>query len=525
MYISSLKVSGFKSIGELDLDFQNDINIVIGKNNVGKSNILKALNTFFNKSHFDDNDFPLSLANFLSNGHVQTSFIELVLKDIPSSLKEEYPAYIYFDEIILRSEFTEKTRNDFVYEYVYEYEYANTKSSIRRDTFQELLPSFIYLGDLSDKNISVQSLNDMFKIFHINDARKIETYANQLIKNIWDQQIAISISLTEDNFDISIIDEYGNSNSFEYKSSGVQQLAYLVLFFSFSIVQERSNYILALEEPETNLHVGIQKKLFKYLKSFSSDIQLFLTTHSSIFLDRAKHESIYHAVRNDDKETVITKNGIQDNWLLLRNDLGLSISDSLFLGKYNILVEGVTEKIILPIFLEILHKKKAFFSLDDINIISAEGANNLHYFAKLITQTGLPTCILIDNDQEGRNAKTKIEKDSTLLGKCKVIILERDDFENNEFEDMIDDELLINSLNKLYESNITLENLHNARLNIDHGLYDKFSKYFSKLKISEEEKPNKVQIAYEIKQISNEKINLEFLSPYFKEMNKFFKQF
>jgi len=521
MYISSLKVSGFKSIGELDLDFQNDINIIIGKNNVGKSNILKALNTFFNKSHFDDNDFPLSLANFLSNGHVNTSFIELALKDIPSNLKQEYPNYIYSDKMILRSEFTDNIRIDFVYEYFHN----NKKSSIKRSLFQKLLPSFIYLGDLSDKNISVKSLNDMFKVSHINDARKIETYANQLIKNIWDQQIAISLSLTEDNFDISIIDEYGNSNSFEYKSSGVQQLAYLVLFFSFSIVQERSNYILALEEPETNLHVGIQKKLFKYLKSFSSDIQLFLTTHSSIFLDRAKHESIYHAVRNDDKETVITKNGIQDNWLLLRNDLGLSISDSLFLGKYNILVEGVTEKIILPIFLEILHKRKAFFSLDDINIISAEGANNLHYFAKLVTQTGLPTCILVDNDQEGRNAKTKIEKDITLRGKSRVIILERENFENNEFEDMIDDQLLINSLNKLYKSNITLENLNNARLNIEHQLYDKFSKYFSKLKVSEEEKPNKAQLAHGIKQISNEKINLEFLNPYIKEMNKFFKQF
>ncbi len=518
MYISSIKIFNFKSIGELELDFQKEMNIIIGKNNVGKSNVLKALNLFFNKTEFEDNDYPISLSHFLWHGQTKDSYIEVTMYKSSTTSNS-------FDKrpIIIKSVFNDY-RRDYLSRGDKEFEY------ITRDSFRSKIPSFIYLGDLSDKNISVHSLNEMFKINDLKTAQKVETYANQLIKNIWDQQIAISISFSQDEYSISIIDEYGNSNSFEYKSSGVQQLAYLVLFFAFSIVQGRSNYILALEEPETNLHVGIQKKLFKYLKSFSNNVQLFLTTHSSIFLDHANHEAVYHAVRNEDKETIVIKGGMKDNWLSLRSDLGLSISDSLFLGKYNILVEGITEKIILPTVIEIFHKQNKSFSLDDINIISAEGANNLHYFAKLITQTGLPTCILVDNDQEGLNAQKKLNNDSYIQSKSKVILLKRDHFSTNEFEDLIPDDLVISCLNNMYMTEFSVEDLKNSRFEKNTDSFHKFTKSFEKLmENSEDDKEkndlSKSQLAWEIKKSINDKTDLSLLKPYIKEINNFFKQF
>ncbi len=43
MFLSKLKVTGFRSIRNIDLDFQKGKNIIVGKNNSGKSNIIGAL--------------------------------------------------------------------------------------------------------------------------------------------------------------------------------------------------------------------------------------------------------------------------------------------------------------------------------------------------------------------------------------------------------------------------------------------------------------------------------------------------
>jgi putative ATP-dependent endonuclease of the OLD family len=43
MYISRLIIKGYKSIKDLDLKFEKGKNVIIGKNNSGKSNILKAI--------------------------------------------------------------------------------------------------------------------------------------------------------------------------------------------------------------------------------------------------------------------------------------------------------------------------------------------------------------------------------------------------------------------------------------------------------------------------------------------------
>lgn len=43
MHLSKLKIKNYKSIKELDLEFKSGKNVIIGKNNSGKSNILKAI--------------------------------------------------------------------------------------------------------------------------------------------------------------------------------------------------------------------------------------------------------------------------------------------------------------------------------------------------------------------------------------------------------------------------------------------------------------------------------------------------
>ena len=47
--IQSIEITNFRSIVKLEKNFSvSDLNIVVGKNDIGKSNFLKALNLFFN---------------------------------------------------------------------------------------------------------------------------------------------------------------------------------------------------------------------------------------------------------------------------------------------------------------------------------------------------------------------------------------------------------------------------------------------------------------------------------------------
>ncbi|MHA4844524.1 ATP-dependent nuclease [Flavitalea antarctica] len=65
MYLSRLKIKNYRSIKQLDLRFKKGKNVIVGKNNAGKSNIIKAINillgenspTYAKSDNITENDF------------------------------------------------------------------------------------------------------------------------------------------------------------------------------------------------------------------------------------------------------------------------------------------------------------------------------------------------------------------------------------------------------------------------------------------------------------------------------------
>jgi predicted ATP-dependent endonuclease of OLD family len=43
MFISSIKIEGFRLFNNISVDFADGINVIIGHNNAGKTNLLKAI--------------------------------------------------------------------------------------------------------------------------------------------------------------------------------------------------------------------------------------------------------------------------------------------------------------------------------------------------------------------------------------------------------------------------------------------------------------------------------------------------
>ncbi len=69
MRFDSLKISNWRSIKEIDIEAQ-DLMVIIGRNNHGKSNILSAILFFFSQLKHQDLDF---------NCASEVLFVEIVL--------------------------------------------------------------------------------------------------------------------------------------------------------------------------------------------------------------------------------------------------------------------------------------------------------------------------------------------------------------------------------------------------------------------------------------------------------------
>lgn len=50
MYISKISIEGFRNFKKTEVQFNDGINVIIGHNNSGKTNLLKALSLIFDSS-------------------------------------------------------------------------------------------------------------------------------------------------------------------------------------------------------------------------------------------------------------------------------------------------------------------------------------------------------------------------------------------------------------------------------------------------------------------------------------------
>lgn len=57
MKLRGMKLRNYRNLGEMKIVFSDDINYIVGENNIGKSNLLYAINKVFSGKSFEENDF------------------------------------------------------------------------------------------------------------------------------------------------------------------------------------------------------------------------------------------------------------------------------------------------------------------------------------------------------------------------------------------------------------------------------------------------------------------------------------
>lgn len=125
---------------------------------------------------------------------------------------------------------------------------------------------------------------------------------------------------------------------------------------------DASRYFYFFEELENNLHPAIQRRLFKYLYDFSHlhNCPIFLSTHSSVAIEFFHNDSdaqIIQVQREKGVSTISTVKNLQASHGLL-DDLGVRASD-LLQSNCVVWVEGPSDRIYFNRWMELISKGQA----------------------------------------------------------------------------------------------------------------------------------------------------------------------
>ena len=109
----------------------------------------------------------------------------------------------------------------------------------------------------------------------------------------------------------------------EVNGSGIKEALRLLLDIEF----EEPNLLL-VEEPEIHLHPGMETTMLRYLREVSRDRQMFVTTHSTNFLDTATMKNIYLVSKSETTTAQLLDQGDVEEQVPI--ELGIRLS-SLFI--------------------------------------------------------------------------------------------------------------------------------------------------------------------------------------------------
>lgn len=188
------------------------------------------------------------------------------------------------------------------------------------------------------------------------------------------------VSIRHNSLTIQYLDENEELRPFSELSSGEKEV--IVLAFDV-LLQNPSDSVILIDEPELHLHPELSFRLVKVLKSIGERNQLFLFTHSTDIISNSFETGVYF-IRPRSKVTEgnqVVRVDLQNiDELLqipnLRNTIGM-----LSLGKKLLFVEGTNTGIDRNVFATLAKSYKF-----DLAIIPSESCQNINNLAN-ISQT------------------------------------------------------------------------------------------------------------------------------------------
>ncbi|WP_338610613.1 AAA family ATPase [Pelagibacterium nitratireducens] len=342
--ISSIRIENFRSIRSIDAKL-SQLAIFVGRNDCGKSNILRALNLFFNDQTNPNTGFSFGEDyNFFAP--VRARKAKEIVVTLEISLPTSYRAtngdviiwtkrwredglwsedYDYYGQRIKRGRRGQEVREDVVIS-----DKSNVHSLLRKIEF-EYVPAIKdadYFNDLRGRiygiisEVAARSFHQSSTAFE----QSIGEHLNELTTNItaslgFDTRLA----LPRDLYHIfERLDFLSGEKAISLNNRGdgikARHIPLILRFMAEkkAALQRRGgppiSSIWAYEEPENNLEIGSAVQLADELHALSKQAiaQLILTTHSPAFYDLGQREgevALNFVTRTSDTDGTVTKSG------------------------------------------------------------------------------------------------------------------------------------------------------------------------------------------------------------------------
>lgn len=238
---------------------------------------------------------------------------------------------------------------------------------------------------------------------------------------IWSQEsLKASFMVQQRNFIFNLEGSEGHYGKPSDRSEGFRWFLSFYLSYASS-AGLLHNSILLLDEPGLHLHASAQKDLLDQFEQVTQSNQIIYTTHSPFMINKNYPDRIRGVLKLerpqgtsiDNKPYRASKGGSYEP---IRTAIGITLGNSLFIGGRNLIVEGISDQIILAALSRYLAREDQppFINLQEICITPAGGATNVPYFAYLCNMEDMKSVVLLDSDNEGNNAFEKIKREKVF---------------------------------------------------------------------------------------------------------------
>lgn len=456
MKISRIHIKNFKSIKELDIVPTSKLNVFIGENGSGKSNIFEAINWLlgptyptFNTTTKDDhylgnegNKILIHL-DFDSGENLELN----EYKEISRAGRPEIKSGLFYNDQTYncKGEIREKFCSAYIGTERKIVDYLPSKrwsllGRILLDVNKRFLEETTGIEGIKKSEKLKKELDRIRDelLFSVKDEDGTEIMKK--FTSILQEESARQMNMEPSDFQLNfnlydpwnfyktlqiLVHEPDIGLTFQASQlgTGAQASITIAILRAYSEIKLGGGNPIFIDEPELFLHPQAQRNFYKILRKLTDEknIQIFYVTHSPYLISLENFDEIFVIRKTKEKGTYI-RNADVDKFI---EDLSVregidsdketiklhyknayeQTADSLssleaFFAKKVILVEGGSEALILPYFFE----KTGFdYIKEKITIVKCGSKNELDRFYRLYSEFGIPCFVIFDGDKDKEN--------------------------------------------------------------------------------------------------------------------------